>query len=46
MKRIFGYILAIGAIITSVACSVVNNAIKSGDPQFADEQAVKLYEDK
>ncbi len=46
MKRIFGYILAIGAIITSVACSVVNNAIKSGDPQFAYEQAVKLYEDK
>ena len=44
MKRIFCYILAIAAIITGAACSVVNNAIKSGDPQFAYEQALELYE--
>ena len=44
MKRIFCYILAITAIITGVACSVVNNAIKSGDPQYAYEQALELYE--
>ena len=44
MKRIFCYILAIGAIITGAACSVVNEAIKSGDPQYAYEQALELYE--
>ena len=45
MKRIFGYILAAIVITTGVACSVVNNAIKSGDPQFAYQQALELYED-
>ena len=44
MKRIFCYILAIGAFITGAACSVVNEAIKSGDPQYAYEQALELYE--
>ena len=45
MKRIFGHIFAIVALtMTVVSCSVVNNAIKSGDPQFAYEQALMLYE--
>ena len=44
MKRIFGYILASALVIGGVACSVVNNAIKSGDPQYAYQQAVELYE--
>jgi outer membrane protein assembly factor BamD len=45
MKRIFGYILAVIVITSGVACSVVNSAIKSGDPQFAYQQALELYED-
>ncbi|MBO7198812.1 MAG: outer membrane protein assembly factor BamD [Alistipes sp.] len=45
MKRIFGYILAVIVITSGAACSVVNNAIKSGDPQFAYQQALELYED-
>ncbi len=46
MKRIFGYILASALVIGGVACSVVNNAIKSGDPEFAYQQALALYEDE
>ena len=46
MKSIFGYILAAVIVVGSVACSVVNNAIKSGDPQYAYEQALMLYEDE
>ena len=44
MKRIFGYILAVIVITSGVACSVVNSAIKSGDPQFAYQQALELYD--
>jgi outer membrane protein assembly factor BamD len=44
MKYIFCYILAVVALIGGVACSTVNNAIKSGDPQFAYEQALELYD--
>ena len=33
-------------ITIAVSCSVVNNAIKSGDPQYAYEQALILYEDE
>ena len=46
MKRIFGYILASALVIGGVACSIVNNAIKSGDPEFAYQQALALYEDE
>ena len=46
MKRIFGYILAAVVVISAVACSVVNEAIKSGDPQYAYQQALMLYEDE
>ena len=45
MKPIFCYILALTVIMTGAACSVVNKAIKSGDPQFAYQQALDLYED-
>ena len=45
MKRNFGYIVvAIIAVLGVVSCSVVNKAIKSGDPQYAYEQALDLYE--
>lgn len=44
MKRIFTYILSMVVIAMAIAsCSVVNNAIKSGDPEFAYQQAVELY---
>lgn len=47
MKRSFGYILTIALAAVAIAsCSVVNNAIKSGDPQFAYQQALQLYEDQ
>ncbi len=46
MKRIFGYILATIAIVAAAACSVVNEAIKSGDPQYAYQQALTLYENE
>ena len=47
MKRSFGYILTVALVALSIAsCSVVNNAIKSGDPQFAYQQALDLYEQK
>ena len=42
-----GYIIVVVvAAMTVAACSVVNNAIKSGDPQFAYNQAVQLYEEE
>lgn len=44
MKRIFCYILVVATLTVGAACSVVNNAIKSGDPQFAYQQALELYE--
>ena len=44
MKRIFGYIVAVAIVVAVASCSVVNQAIKSGDPQYAYEQALMLYE--
>ena len=45
MKRHLRHIAAIVVLaITIVSCSVVNNAIKSGDPEFAYQQALTLYE--
>ena len=44
MKRIFGYIVAVAIVVVVASCSVVNQAIKSGDPQYAYEQALMLYE--
>lgn len=45
MKRIFAYILSTVVIaVAIVSCSVVNNAIKSGDPEFAYQQALMLYD--
>lgn len=45
MKGKISYIvIGIIATLMAVSCSVVNQAIKSGDPQFAYEQAVELYE--
>ncbi|MBR2866321.1 MAG: outer membrane protein assembly factor BamD [Alistipes sp.] len=47
MKRGLGYMLVtVVAVMTVAACSVVNNAIKSGDPQFAYSQAVALYQEE
>ena len=46
MKRIFGYILIGVALVAGVACSVVSEAIKSGDPQYAYQQALRLYEEE
>ena len=46
MKRIFGYIAAAAIIIIVASCSVVNEAIKSGDPQYAYQQALMLYENE
>ena len=47
MKSIFGYILTFIAGATLVAsCSVVNNALKSGDAEFAYDQALILYENE
>ena len=47
MKRIFAYILSTVVIaVAIVSCSVVNNAIKSGDPEFAYQQALMLYNDE
>ena len=44
MKRLLGYIIASVALAaTVVSCSVVNQAIKSGDPNFAYQQALTLY---
>ncbi len=44
MKRLLGYIVATATLATIVAsCSVVNQAIKSGDPNYAYEQALELY---
>ena len=45
MKRHFRHIAAIVVLaITIVSCSVVNNAIKSGDPEYAYQQALTLYD--
>ena len=45
MKRLLGYIVATMALaIGVVSCSVVNQAIKSGDPNFAYQQGLELYE--
>ncbi|MBO5855655.1 MAG: outer membrane protein assembly factor BamD [Alistipes sp.] len=45
MRSIFGYILTIVVMTMLIAsCSVVNTALKSGDPEFAYKQALDLYE--
>ena len=45
MKRHFRHIAAIMVLAIAVAsCSVVNNAIKSGDPEYAYQQALALYD--
>ena len=45
MKRLLGYIVTTVALaVLIVSCSVVNQALKSGDPNFAYQQAVALYE--
>ena len=45
MKSIFGYILTLVTLTMLIAsCSVVNTALKSGDPKFAYDQALVLYE--
>lgn len=45
MKSYVGYIAATAALAMLVAsCSVVNQAIKSGDPDYAYHQALELYE--
>ena len=47
MRVFFKYFVAISAFMLVVAsCSVVNQAIKSNDPQFAYEQALELYNNK
>ena len=44
MRRFFGYIVAVVAIaVATLSCSVVNEAIKSGDPQYVYDQALALY---
>ena len=44
MRSLFGYIATVVMIaITIASCSVVNNALKSGDPNFAYNQALDLY---
>ena len=46
MRAFGGYIVTLVATVMLVAsCSVVNEAIKSGDPQYAYQQAVMLYND-
>ena len=45
MKRLLGYIVTTVALAVGVvSCSVVNQAIKSGDPNFAYQQGLELYE--
>lgn len=47
MKHFLGYIFAVVLLTAGiVSCSVVNQAIKSNDPQYAYEQAVMLYQDE
>ena len=44
MRRFFGYIVAFVSIaVATLSCSVVNDAIKSGDPQYVYDQALALY---
>ena len=35
----------VATVMLVASCSVVNEAIKSGDPQYAYQQAVMLYND-
>lgn len=47
MKPFWGYIATtIAATLLVASCSVVNEALKSGDPQYAYSQALMLYEDQ
>ncbi len=44
MKRLLTYILALAAVaITSASCDGVNKALKTNDPQYVYEQALKFY---
>ena len=44
MRRLFGYIVAfVSVAIVTLSCSVVNDAIKTGDPQYVYDQALMLY---
>lgn len=44
MRRLFGYIVALASVaIVALSCSVVNEDIKSGDPQYVYDQALMLY---
>ncbi|MBO5890391.1 MAG: outer membrane protein assembly factor BamD [Alistipes sp.] len=44
MKRIFGYIVVLVSVaVVAISCSVVNEAIKTGDPQYVYDQALELY---
>lgn len=44
MRRFFGYIVAfVSVAVATLSCSVVNEAIKSGDPQYVYDQALMLY---
>ena len=44
MRRFFGYIVAfVSVAVVALSCSVVNDAIKTGDPQYVYEQALMLY---
>ena len=44
MRRLFGYIVALVSVtFATLSCSVVNEAIKTGDPQYVYDQALMLY---
>ena len=44
MRRFFGYIVTfVSVAIAALSCSVVNEAIKTGDPQYVYDQALMLY---
>ena len=44
MKRLLTYIVALVAVaLTSASCDGVNKALKTNDPQYAYEQALKFY---
>lgn len=44
MRRFFGYIVAfVSVAVVTLSCSVVNEAIKTGDPQYVYDQALMLY---
>lgn len=45
MRRHTGYIVALAvSVAIAASCSTVSSIIKSGDPQYAYEQAIALYE--